>query len=153
VEVYWVGHERVYVTPIGGDEIGIAVLTRNPRIRLDRALLEFPLLKARVERAPAITVDRGRLTVSRRLRRVVRGKTLLIGDASGSVDAITGEGLTLAFRQAVALRDCLCGGDLNRRRADLARGCEQVRESFGALSEDGARAQGRGVRVWLIALY
>jgi len=36
----------------------------------------------------------------------------LIGDASGSVDAITGEGLSLGFRQAIALAKALEAGDL-----------------------------------------
>jgi menaquinone-9 beta-reductase len=36
----------------------------------------------------------------------------LIGDASGSVDAITGEGLCLSFRQAVALAEALEAEDL-----------------------------------------
>jgi flavin-dependent dehydrogenase len=36
----------------------------------------------------------------------------LIGDASGSVDAVTGEGLCLAFRQAVALAGALASGRL-----------------------------------------
>lgn len=114
VEVYWGAHNQVYVTPIGADEVGIAVLTRDPRIRLDRALVEFPLLMERLDGAASITAERGGRTISRRLRRVVQGNTVLIGDASGSVDAITGGGLTLAFRQAVALRDCLCCGDVNR---------------------------------------
>jgi flavin-dependent dehydrogenase len=36
----------------------------------------------------------------------------LIGDASGTVDAITGEGLCLAFSQAMVLANCLERGDL-----------------------------------------
>ena len=43
-----------------------------------------------------------------------RGNVVLIGDASGTVDAITGEGLGLAFSQAVALASCLESGDLRR---------------------------------------
>jgi len=121
VEVYWGAHHQIYATPIGCDEVGIAVLTRSPGIRLEKALAEFPLLKERVERAPAITAERGGLTVSRRLRRAVRGNTILIGDAFGSVDAITGEGLTLAFRQAVALRDCLLGGDVSAMDRSMQR--------------------------------
>jgi flavin-dependent dehydrogenase len=39
---------------------------------------------------------------------------VLVGDASGGVDAVTGEGLRLAFRQAVLLGDCLASGDLAR---------------------------------------
>ena len=50
--------------------------------------------------------------MTRRLQRVYAGNTALIGDASGAVDAITGEGLCLAFRQAQALADCLVSGDL-----------------------------------------
>jgi menaquinone-9 beta-reductase len=47
-----------------------------------------------------------------RLRRVCRGNVALVGDASGSVDAITGEGLRLAFCQALALAEGLGRGDL-----------------------------------------
>jgi flavin-dependent dehydrogenase len=36
----------------------------------------------------------------------------LIGEASGCVDAITGEGMALAFQQAIALGEALAGGDL-----------------------------------------
>ncbi len=41
------------------------------------------------------------------------GNTALIGDASGNVDPITGEGLCLAFRQAVALTETLTQGNLS----------------------------------------
>ena len=37
---------------------------------------------------------------------------MLAGDASGSVDAITGEGLGQSFRQALALADALEAGEL-----------------------------------------
>jgi menaquinone-9 beta-reductase len=46
------------------------------------------------------------------LHRVYRGNVALIGDASGSVDAITGEGLSLSFRQATALADALAANNL-----------------------------------------
>jgi flavin-dependent dehydrogenase len=61
------------------------------------------------------------MTVSRRLRRLFRGRTTLIGDASGSVDAITGEGLSLSFHQAVALSEALCSGDLRSYQAEHRR--------------------------------
>jgi flavin-dependent dehydrogenase len=41
----------------------------------------------------------------------------LVGDASGSVDAITGEGLCLLFQQAVALAGALEAGDLSLYQA------------------------------------
>jgi flavin-dependent dehydrogenase len=45
---------------------------------------------------------------------VSRGNVALIGDASGTVDAITGEGLCLAFSQAMVLAECMESGDLER---------------------------------------
>jgi flavin-dependent dehydrogenase len=48
------------------------------------------------------------------LKRVHQGNVALIGDASGSLDAITGEGLSLSFRQATVLGDALAAGDLER---------------------------------------
>jgi flavin-dependent dehydrogenase len=46
------------------------------------------------------------------LRCVGKGSVALVGDASGSVDAITGEGLALSFRQAIALAEAIESGDL-----------------------------------------
>jgi flavin-dependent dehydrogenase len=49
-----------------------------------------------------------------KLRRVSRGRVALAGDAAGCVDAITGEGLGLAFQEAEALVEALAANDLNR---------------------------------------
>jgi flavin-dependent dehydrogenase len=46
------------------------------------------------------------------LRAAHSGNVALVGDASGGVDAITGEGLRLAFRQAIALADAMERDDL-----------------------------------------
>jgi flavin-dependent dehydrogenase len=48
----------------------------------------------------------------RQVKSEYRERTALAGDASGSVYAITGEGLFLAFRQAEALADAIASGDL-----------------------------------------
>jgi flavin-dependent dehydrogenase len=53
------------------------------------------------------------MSISRKLKQVCRGNVALIGEASGSVDAITGEGLAMAFRQALALGPALATGDLS----------------------------------------
>ena len=42
------------------------------------------------------------------------GNLALVGDASGYLDAITGEGLALSFHQAMALVDAMAAGDLRR---------------------------------------
>src|SRR6476660_1450679 len=43
-----------------------------------------------------------------------QGCVALVGDASGTVDAITGEGLCLSFRQAEVLAECFAAGNLER---------------------------------------
>jgi flavin-dependent dehydrogenase len=58
------------------------------------------------------SAERGAVTASRRLYRVFRGRTVLAGDASGSVDAIVGQGLSLSFHHALALAEAFSTGDL-----------------------------------------
>lgn len=112
MELHWGSGCQIYVTPIGPREVCAALISRNPRLRLDEALPQFPQLFARLNGAPRATTERGAVTANRRLPRVYRGNVALIGDASGSVDAITGEGLCLSFHQAIALADSLASGDL-----------------------------------------
>jgi flavin-dependent dehydrogenase len=113
VEVYWTSRGQVYVTPVSDSEVGLALLTRDSRYRLEAALEQLPELKSRVAGA-LMTSERGATTSTRTLRRVTAGHVALVGDASGSVDAITGEGLALSFRQAELLAAALVAGDLAR---------------------------------------
>lgn len=112
VEVHWGARCQFYVTPVAQDEIGVALLTRDSHRRIDQALCDFPALQRRLANAECTSSDRGSTTTTRRLRRIFRGSTALIGDASGSVDAIAGEGLSLSFLQAIALSDAIAAGDL-----------------------------------------
>jgi menaquinone-9 beta-reductase len=111
-ELYWGDRCQVYVTPVGAEEICVAVISRNRQLRLDQALRIFPELRARLQCASNFGAERGGVTHSRVLRRVARGNVALVGDASGSVDAISGQGLCLSFRQSLALADALEAGDL-----------------------------------------
>jgi flavin-dependent dehydrogenase len=121
VEVHWGSRCQVYVTPVSDDEIGIALLSRDSHLRLDTAMSEFPELQRRLHGAQPSSAERGAVTVSCRLRRVCRDRTVLVGDASGSVDAITGEGLSLSFHQAVALSEALSHGYLASYQAEHSR--------------------------------
>jgi flavin-dependent dehydrogenase len=114
MELHWGRHCQVYVTPVGREEVCVALISSNPKLRLEDGLAEFPELCAHLQNAGLASSERGAITVTRRLRRVYRGHAALVGDASGGVDAITGEGLCLAFRQATLLGDCLANGDLAR---------------------------------------
>ena len=94
------------------DEICLVVTSRSPQLRLKEALTEFPEITRRLEGRPAVTKDLGAISALRIFRKVCRGPFALVGDASGSVDSLTGEGLGLAFQQANALAEALANDDL-----------------------------------------
>src|ERR1700687_629047 len=116
MELHWVRRCQVYVTPVSREEVCVAMISSSPKLRLrpEDALGEFPELCARLENAEHASSERGAITVTRRLRRVYRRRTVWVAAASGGVDAITGDGLCLTFRQAALLGDCLASGDLAR---------------------------------------
>jgi flavin-dependent dehydrogenase len=112
VEVHWGPAGQAYVTPISPSEVCIAFVGSKRFASVDSALSHFPSLPASLAAAPRNDKPRGAVTLTRRLRRVTSGNIALIGDASGSVDAVTGEGLALAFRQALALAQALAANNL-----------------------------------------
>jgi 2-polyprenyl-6-methoxyphenol hydroxylase-like FAD-dependent oxidoreductase len=121
VEVHWGGHGQAYVTPVGCDQICVASVARDPHCRLRDVLEDMPLLRDKLGEhigdcaAEVVTSrERGAVTTTRRLARVVQGRVALVGDASGSADAITGEGMGMAFRQALLLAECAGTANLER---------------------------------------
>ncbi len=112
VEVYWSQGCQMVITPIDPDEVCVAITTGNSRLRLKAALALFPRAARHLEGSEASSPEKGAVSALRRLRAVSRGSFALVGDASGSVDAITGEGLCQTFRQAQALADAIAAGDL-----------------------------------------
>lgn len=114
MELHWGAGCQVYVTPIAPDEICVALISGNPHLRLDEALIAFPELVSRLRDAESSTLERGAISSTRKLKRVYQGQVALVGDASGTVDAITGEGLCLSFRQAAVLAECFAAGNLAR---------------------------------------
>jgi flavin-dependent dehydrogenase len=113
VEIHWGDGCQFYITPVSHREIGVALLSRDSHLRVQDALPRFPDLARKLAAAEATSRERGGCSVSRCLRRVTKGRVALVGDASGSVDAITGDGITLAFQQAEALAEAFEAGDLN----------------------------------------
>ncbi|MEU8279511.1 NAD(P)/FAD-dependent oxidoreductase [Microbispora bryophytorum] len=108
VEVHWAPGGEAYVTPVGDDLVGVAVLSSERRT-YDEHLARFPDLLARLDGPPATPV-RGAGPLRQRVRRRVAGRILLVGDAAGYVDALTGEGISLALLSARALVGCLMVG-------------------------------------------
>ena len=111
VEIYWGPDCQLYVTPIAAREMCVVLMSRDPRLRLDHVRDLFPELFEKLENAEPTTSERGAISATRSLVDVSRGNVFLLGDASGSVDAITGEGLRLGFAQALALADALGQGN------------------------------------------
>jgi menaquinone-9 beta-reductase len=107
VEIHWADNAQAYVTPVSGNEVCVVMVSRNENRDIRVALNEFPELGRRLSGETLSRPARGTITTMHRLKRVCRGNVALIGDASGSVDAITGEGLSLSFHQAVALAEAM----------------------------------------------
>ncbi|MFZ0658074.1 MAG: FAD-dependent monooxygenase [Candidatus Binataceae bacterium] len=112
VEVYWHPRGQAYVTPVGPEEVCIAITGTRSALRIEELPRVFPALAKRLLGASATTSVRGSVSASVRLRAVTKGRVALVGDASGSVDSITGDGLSLALRQSVALAEAMVRNDL-----------------------------------------
>ena len=121
MEIHWGENCQLYITAVSQREICVALISRDSRLRLEAALPGFPEVARRLLDAGPGTLERGGVTASRRLKSVCRGRVALVGDASGSVDAITGEGLCLLFQQSVALAAALEADSLDRYQAEHRR--------------------------------
>lgn len=109
VEVHWATVGEAYVTPLGPRQVGVAVLSRDRR-PLTELLAEFPLLAARID-GQVRSRPRGAGPLRQRSKQRVVGRVLLVGDAAGYIDAITGEGLAIGIAQARAAVDAIVAGN------------------------------------------
>lgn len=109
VEVHWGRDAEAYVTPVAEDLVGVALLCRAPA-RWDVTWRDFPELAGRLAGREQTSAVRGAGPLRQRVRSTVRGRVLLVGDAAGYVDALTGEGLTLGTAQAFAAVDAVLAG-------------------------------------------
>lgn len=119
VEVHWSRAGEAYVTPVGDDAVGVAVLSDERRSWAD-LVGEFPALAHLRSAAPASRV-RGAGPLRQRARRRVSGRVLLVGDAGGYVDALTGEGIALGLAQARAAVAAVVAGAPGRYELESRR--------------------------------
>jgi len=104
VEVHFARGAEAYVTPAGRNRVGVAFLFEGEAAGgFDALLARFPRLAARLDGAPFDSRPAGAGPLARAARARVADRLVLAGDAGGYVDAITGEGLSLAFEGALAL--------------------------------------------------
>jgi flavin-dependent dehydrogenase len=121
VEVYWADECEAYVTPVGPEMVGVAVLSRTRPLVFDHQIQRFPTLVHRLVGAPIASRDRGAGPFGHRPSTVVRDRLALVGDASGSLDPITGEGVSVAIGQARALVRAISKGSISDYAADHRR--------------------------------
>lgn len=110
VEVHWAPRGEAYVTPVGEDLVGVALLVDGAGLAFDAALAGFPALAERLAGAPPAGPVRGAGPLAQGARRRVCGRVLLVGDAAGYLDALTGEGIRAGVASAAAAVRCLRAG-------------------------------------------
>jgi flavin-dependent dehydrogenase len=122
VEVHWAAGAEAYVTPVGPGMVGVAVLS-SQRAGFDEHLAQFDQLAQRLQGHPHGD-DRAAGPLRQTVRTRAAGRVLLVGDAAGYVDALTGEGLGLAFGAAALLVACVAAdrpGDYDRQWRQMSR--------------------------------
>ena len=134
VEVHWSDDDEAYVTPVSDDCVGITILTSR-RGRFDRHLESFPTLVDRVEGRPH-SRDLAAGPLRQKVRSRVAGRVLLVGDAAGYVDALTGEGLGIAFGGAELLVGCVAAD----RPADYDRQWRRMSRQYRMLTAAALQA-------------
>lgn len=122
VEVWFLAGLELYITPLPGDRVNVAVLAD------DAAWTARDLVADALRRAPEVRARLGdelEPPASRRLgapapRRVAADGAFLVGDAGGGVDPVLGCGTTVALRSGLAAAagaDALLAGESPRRVA------------------------------------
>ncbi len=114
VEVHWADSTEAYLTPVAPDLLGVALLTSARGPSFDHHLARLPELRERLAGATPAGPVLGAGPLRQRVRSRVAGRVLLVGDASGYVDALTGEGVALALAQARAAVAAIVDGDPQR---------------------------------------
>lgn len=138
VEVHWTAEAEAYVTPVSSDEVGIAILhggeaapPADQRPPFDRWLARFPALAERL--GEPCSVARGAGPFEQRVARRVLGRILLVGDAAGYLDPLTGEGIRLGLASAQALVSRVREGRPEAYEADWQRISRSYRWMTGGL--------------------
>jgi flavin-dependent dehydrogenase len=132
VEVHWSAGAEAYVTPVADDLVGVALLgPAGPGFR--PLLAQFPQLLDRLGDAPTVTAVRGAGPLRQRARAASAGRVLLVGDAAGYVDALTGEGIATGLATAQAALDAVRAGHPERYDAAWRAATRRYRWTTSAL--------------------
>lgn len=109
VEVFVGERHELYLTPLPGNEVMVALLSEPgggdaPAAAVLRAFIErHPALSARLRGAEPVSVARGRAPLAASARAGVAPGLVLLGDAAGFTDPLTGGGMAQALLSAELL--------------------------------------------------
>jgi flavin-dependent dehydrogenase len=109
VEVYWGKRGEAYVTPVGPATVGVAFLVPGGG-RFSELLDHFPALAARIDGSECVSQARGGGPFEQRVAKRVHRRVLLVGDAAGYLDPLTGEGVALGVQTASAAVEAIAAG-------------------------------------------
>jgi menaquinone-9 beta-reductase len=132
IEVHWTRAGEIYVTPTGDGMVGLSLLARRGT-HFEEAIAAAPELAARVKGAEPASALRGAGPFRQRTTARVKGRALLLGDASGYVDALTGEGIRIGLDQARAAVAAVNAGHPERYEKEWDRVTRDFRRLTGAV--------------------
>jgi len=132
VEVYWLSDAEVYITPVDQETVGVAVLG-GTNLDLRATISRIPELVDRLASAEPASKLRGAGPLRQGVRTRSIGRVLLVGDAAGYVDALTGEGLRVGFAEAEAAVRAVAVNDPNSYEAEWQRITRSYRWLTGGL--------------------
>ncbi|HSJ61648.1 MAG TPA: NAD(P)/FAD-dependent oxidoreductase [Jiangellaceae bacterium] len=137
VEVHWTPSAEVYITPVGHDLVGVAVLG-DRGVDYD-AVVRLTAAGHRLADADRASTLRGAGPLRQAATKRVAGRVLLVGDSAGYVDALTGEGIRLGLAQARAAVAAVAGENPARYEAEWRRITRDYRLLTSALVGAGRR--------------
>lgn len=140
VEVHIADGVEAYVTPVGAEHVGVGFLWEkdSEKSSVEAMLARFPRLSERLRSAETESTPRGAGPFVQVVKAPVANRVVLIGDAAGYVDAITGEGLSMAFESAellaAVLPRALAAGAQADSLAPYARGYRRAFKRYANLA-------------------
>ena len=144
VEVHWAAHTEAYVTPVSDDCVGVAILTSRQG-KFDDQLREFPALAGRLAGAQGGPA-RAAGPLRQRAASQHKGRVMLVGDAAGYVDALTGEGLGIALGGAEILANAVLADD----PADYTRQWRRMSRRYRLLTQGLLTASNSPARTMIV---
>ena len=148
VEVFFHDDGELYLAPTGGGEALVAALFDYARFRPDgvtHLLSAIPGLRDRATHIEFTTPVLAAAPLGLRVPRIVDEDDglILVGDAAGSPDPITGDGMALALASTRAAAEAIVSGDLRayaRRRLTMGRTANRLGRLLLRLSRTERRA-------------